>query len=139
MSNHVATRVIEAQHDEDPKKVINKALKGWIERIHPTGGDAILCVYERPEKIKGTSLLLPETAQRRTEDKFQGVVGLLVKVGPNFAKHHKVLGLDPPLKVGDWVAFRNQDTNSFILGDRSMRRMEGQFILMRLDDPDCIV
>lgn len=139
MSGQVATRVIEAHHDEDPKKVINKALKGWLERIEPTSGDAIVCVYERPEKIKGSTLLIPQTASRRTEDKFQGVVGLLVKVGPDFGKHHKVLGLDPPIKVGDWVAFRNQDANSFVLGDRAMRRMEGHFILMRLADPDCII
>lgn len=135
----VATKVMEVEHDMDPKKVINDALKGWIDRVQPTSGDAIVCVYERPEKLRGSGLIIPDTASRRSEDKFQGVVGLLVKVGPAFGKHKQALALDQMPKVGDWVAFRNQDCSSFVLGDRSMRLIEGHFIRMVLKDPDCIV
>lgn len=138
--SQVATNVIEVDHEgKDPKKVIHSALKGWIERIHPTGGDVVVCVYERPEKLKGSGLIIPETASRRMEDKFQGVVGLIVKLGPDFSKHKRALGLERLPQIGDWVAFRTQDCSAFVLGSRSMRMMEGQFIRLVLDDPDCIV
>lgn len=135
----VATNVIEVQHDKDPKQVIMDDLKGWLDRIRPTSGDCVVCVYERPEKIKGSGLIIPETAARRAEDRFQGVVGLIVKIGPAFSKHKQALGMDPMPAVGDWVAFRNQDCSSFVLGSRSMRLLQGDFIRMVLADPDCIV
>ncbi len=136
----VATKVMEVDHEGiDPKKVITDALKGWIDRIHPTAGDIIVCVYERPEKLARSGLVIPETASRRAEDKFQGVVGLIVKVGPEYAKHKQDLGLDQMPGVGTWVAFRNQDCQSFTLGDRSMRLLQGNFIRMVLQDPDAII
>lgn len=133
-----ATKVIEVIHDKDPKKVIWESLKGWIERIQPTSGDVIVCVYERPKQMK-SGLYMPDTASRVSEDKFQGVVGMIVKLGPEFAKHKQALGLDAMPKVGDWVAFRGQDCVAFTLGDRAMRLLEGQFIRMILADPDCII
>lgn len=136
----VATSVTEVIHDKDPKKVIWDDLKDYLPRItHLTSGDIIVCVYERPEKTRG-GILVPETASRRSEDKFQGVVGLIVKVGPNYVtEHKKFLGLDEMPKVGDWIAFRNQDCSSFTLGNRSMRMLQGNFIRMVLADPDCII
>lgn len=134
----VATKVVEVVHEKDPKQVIWDALDGWLDRIQPTSGDCVVCVYERPEKMK-SGLYMPETASRVTEDKFQGVVGLLVKVGPEFGKHRKALGLDEMPKVGTWVAFRTQDCIAFTLGSRAMRLLEGQFIRMVLADPDCII
>jgi co-chaperonin GroES (HSP10) len=136
--SQVATTVIEVEHKVDPKKVINDALKGWIDRIRPTSGDVLVCVYERPEKTKG-NIIMPETASRRSEDKFQGVVGLIVKVGPEYGKHKQALGLNPMPQIGDWVAFRTQDCVSFVLGQRSMRLLQGDFIRLVLSDPDCII
>lgn len=135
----VATKVLEVVHDKDPKTVIWDSLKGWIDRIQPTSGDVVVCVYERPEKLRGSGLIIPETASRRAEDKFQGVVGLIVKVGPEYAKHKQALGMEKMPDVGDWIAFRNQDCSSFVLGDRSMRLLQGDFIRMVLADPDVII
>jgi len=135
----VATKVLEVVHDKDPKQVIWDALQGWIDRIQPTSGDVVVCVYERPEKLKGSGLIMPETASRRSEDKFQGVVGLIVKVGPEYGKHKAALGLDRMPTVGDWIAFRNQDCSAFTLGDRAMRLLQGDFIRLVLKDPDCII
>lgn len=135
----VATRVLEVVHDKDPKQVIWDALKDWIDRIQPTSGDCVVCVYERPEKLRGSGLIMPETASRRAEDKFQGVVGLIVKIGPDFAKHKQAIGFDKMPQIGDWVAFRTGDCVAFTLGDRSMRLLQGNFIRMVLQDPDCII
>jgi hypothetical protein len=141
----VATKVIEVHHETDPKKVIWDALDKWLPKIQDvTGGDAVVCIYERPahkvmrgpngEEIKFD---MSQTS-RNAEDKFQGVVGLLVKVGPHFEeKCQDKLGVVP--KVGDWVTFRNQDCFSFVLGERSMRQLEGQMIRKILTDPDAII
>lgn len=134
----VATKVIEVVHEKDPKDVIWEDLKGWLDRIEPLGKDAVVCVYERPQKMK-SGLYMPDNADRVKEDKFQGVVGLVVKLGPNFHAHREFLGVTDPIKVGDWVAFRTQDCVSFVLGSRAMRQVEGQFLRQRLADPDCII
>src|ERR1035437_4259740 len=142
----VATKTIASIHKEDPKKVIGDALKGHIEKVEVTSGDVLVCVYERPTtiKIKGPTGADVEfdigATSRANEDKFQGVVGLVVKLGPSFQeKYARVLGLDPMLKVGEWVAFRVGDTVPFVLDKRSMRIIQGDFIRMRLADPDCII
>lgn len=134
----VATKVIEVIHDEDPKVVINRDLKGWIEKVEPLGHDAVVCVYERPQKMK-SGLYMPDGASRVAEDKFQGVVGLVVKLGPNFHEKRREIGVIDPIKVGDWVSFRTQDCVAFVLGNRAMRQLEGHFLRQRLADPDCII
>lgn len=135
----VATEVMEVEHEIDPKTVIWKAMEGYLDRINPTSGDIVVCVYERPEKLRGSGLIVPETASRRTEDKFQGVVGMIVKTGPEFGKHRQDLGLDVMPKVGDWIAFRTGDCIPFTLGKRAMRLLQGNHIRMLLADPDCII
>lgn len=138
----VATKVTAVVHEKDPKQAILDDLKGLIEKLEPLGGDAIVCVYERPQAIDlggGKKLYTPDNYSRTTEDKFQGVVGLLVKVGPSFGKHREAHGVDPQIAVGNWVSFRTQDCIAFTLGSRAMRQLEGQFLRQRLADPDCII
>ena len=138
MAGSVATSVIEVKHFEDPKQVIWRDLNGWLDKIQPTGSDCVVCVYERPQTTAG-GIIVPETASRISEDKFQGVVGLIVKLGPNYGAHERALGLKPMPQVGDWVAFRTIDCVAFVLGKRSMRLLQGNFIRMVLSNPDCIV
>lgn len=138
----VATAVVPVVHRKDPKSLIHDDLKGLVDKLEPTGGDVVVCVYERPKEIQlagGKTLLTPDNYSRTNEDKFQGVVGLVVKLGPNFHEKRQALGLDPPIKLGDWVSFRTQDCVAFTLGTRAMRQLEGQFLRQRLADPDCII
>lgn len=144
MSGSVATRALRSIHTKDPRVEINEALAGWIDEIAPTGKDVVVCVYERPANIEitgkdgaKTKLWTPENKGRVAEDKFQGVVGLIVKMGPNIGEVGPLLGRVP--QVGDWIMFRNQDANQFVLGDRAMRFLEGQFIRMFLKTPDCVI
>lgn len=141
MSGSVATRITRPVHTQDPKDVIRNAIKTELLTVKPTSGDVLLGVYERPEKAG--SIIIPETASRRSEDAFQGVVGLIVAIGPEFHKHKKALGLDPMPKVGDWVLFRNQDTVAFFMGEgvntKPMRLLQGDFIRMVLTDPDVLI
>lgn len=142
----VATKVIPVSHKTDPKKVIWDALKGHLDKVEVTSGDVLVCVYERPTTIKMKDALGREVefdigaTSRTQEDKFQGIVGMVVKVGPSFhEKHSRMLGLEARLALGDWVAFRTNDAISFVLEDRAMRLLEGNFIRMRLADPDCVI
>lgn len=135
----VATKVIPVVHDKDPKTVINDALKGLVKgNLQPTAGDVLLCVYQRPAKMK-SGLYMPDTASRLAEDKHQGVVGLIVALGPDFAKHKRALALDKMPEVGDWVFFNNRDCHAFTLGDQPMRLLQGDFIRMIITDPDSVI
>lgn len=134
----VATNVIEVVHDKDPKEVIWEKMKGYLDAILPTAGDVVIAVYERPEKTRG-GIVIPETASRRAEDAFQGVVGLIVKVGPDYGKHRRALALEKMPEVGDWVAFKTVDCVAFTLGKSPMRLLQGDMIRMVLANPDCII
>ena len=138
MAGGIATNVIAVKHDRPPKQVIWDDLEGWLDKIQPTGSDCVVCVYERPHKTAG-GILMPETSSRVAEDKFQGVVGLIVKLGPNFGSHERALGLKPMPQVNDWIAFKSVDCVPFTLGARSMRLLQGNFIRMVLSNPDCVI
>jgi hypothetical protein len=99
-----------AVHDRDPREEIQDRVGDldWFElRVNQ-----ILCaVYERPEKAKFGSLELTLTDKTRQEDRYQGKVGLVLKMGPmafeDDAKN-KFLPNDK-LKIGDWVVYRASD------------------------------
>lgn len=137
----MATRITRATHDKDPKEVIWDAIGKELKTLTPTSGDVLVAVYERPEKAG--SIYIPGTASRRSEDAFQGNIGMIVKVGPAFGKHAKALGLDVMPKIGDWIMFSNRDTLPFFMGEgdntKPMRLIQGDFIRMVLTDPDCII
>lgn len=144
----VATEVVEVVHERPPAEVILDDLKGWINKVEVTAGDVLVCVYERgagsaegdgAKKTKG-GVWMPGTASRASEDKFQGAVGMIVGIGPQFhAKYDKELGLDPVLKKGDWITCNIGDTTSFVLGKRTMRLIQGNFVRLRIKDPDCVI
>lgn len=141
--SQVRTSVLKVVHERDPKQQILDDMKPLIGKVSPTGGDIIICVYERTatagegdSKTEG-GIIIPKTASMTSEDKFQGNVGLIVKLGPLADKHTETLGRK--LEVGQWVGFRNQDAHAFVLGHRAMRMLEGQFVRLFLDDPDCII
>lgn len=146
MSRQIATEAVRMHHDKDPRKVILDALKAELPHIKAvTAGDCLICVYERPttKKIKGLNgedIEIDLSATDRVkEDKLQGCVGLIVKTGPDFSKHRKALAIDPMPAVGDWIYFRRQDGCAFVLGTRMMFLLQGDFIRLVIDDPDCIV
>jgi hypothetical protein len=142
MASSAAIKAYGAVHDTDPKKVIFDALKGFLEKVEPNGADYMVCVYERPEQMQmdsGVKLYIPATASRRTEDKFQGNVGLIVKAGPNVDDHaHRFHGGKVP-QVGDWVGFSTTDAIQFVLGERMIRLLKADFVRFVLTDPDCVI
>jgi hypothetical protein len=100
-------QVLRSVHDGDPKKDLMKAFEEVAEKTTVLGPLCLVAIYQRPDKVKttsGVSLYIPDTS--KAEDKWQGKVGLLLKMGPLAFKEdetHQWGGVTP--KVGDWVLF----------------------------------
>jgi hypothetical protein len=63
-------------------------------------------VWRRPEKRNG--LIIPETADLRREQEYQGKTGLVLKLGPRaYVSDENVTYEDADkVTIGDWVVFR---------------------------------
>lgn len=132
----VQSKTLTMVHEKDPKQEIFDAIKNDIGDIEPTGGDILAVVYERPEKTK-SGLYIPEKASAREEDRFQGIVALVVKCGPNVEKHAAQFKDGVP-KIGDWVYFKTGDAISFLMGSRTIRQIEVQMIRGIVQRPDMV-
>jgi co-chaperonin GroES (HSP10) len=105
-------------HHTDPAEKIWEDL-GWvIDGLTPTGADVLLVMYERVgqgESKTAGGIIIPDTkGGAATEDKYQGKVGLVVKMGPLAFQEdetHKWGNVIP--KVGDWVLINVNEAFSF--------------------------
>lgn len=133
----VQSATIEVIHDKDPKRVIFDAVKGYVDDIEVNGVDILTVVYERPEKTVG-GIIMPETSSARNEDKYQGIVALVVKTGPNIEKHAERFKDGKVPQVGDWVMYRTRDSDPFLMGKRTARLIEVQMVRAIVKRPDMV-
>ena len=97
---------IEMEHDVDPRKTILKAI-GKLDDVEIFNNQLLCAVYIRPEKTKG-GIVLPD--QHRSEDKFQGKVGLVLKKGPDaFVDSTNTWFSGVSVDIDDWSIFRPAD------------------------------
>ena len=129
-------------HDEDPKELI-LSRAGDLENVEVFGSDVLVALYIRPQKTKSGIILSDET---RSEDKWQGKAGLILKLGPT-AYCDEDGNKFRDLKEGDWVVFRPSDgwpvtlnaANSVASKDAiSCRVVNDIHIRMRVSSPDAI-
>lgn len=117
----VASQAIAMVHDTDPKQQILDDVAPYIGAIEPMADQIIVGVYERPEKTAG-GIILSQTY--RAEDRFQGIVGLVLKMGPiAFTEDETHRFGDVKPRVGDWILFNTGETWSFLLGKRKCRQL----------------
>jgi co-chaperonin GroES (HSP10) len=96
-----------AMHTRDPRIDIFKRvgdLKWFNLRVNQ-----ILCaVYVRPDETAG-GIILPDKVV--DEDRYQGKVGLVLKLGPMafVSDDNTKFAADDKVKVGDWVVYRASD------------------------------
>lgn len=100
---------LKAVHDVDPKRELLKRV-GDLSDFKVTFNQILCGVYLRSEDaIFGTmKLKLPDSV--RDEDRYQGKVGLVLKMGPRAFvddEERKFHGFS--VKVGDWIVFRASD------------------------------
>ena len=91
-------------HDVDPKQDILDRV-GDISGVEVFGSDVLVALYIRPEKTRGGIILADST---REEDRWQGKVGLILKMGATaFCDDNGEKFRD--ISVGDYVVFRPSD------------------------------
>jgi len=132
---------------EDQKSEILKWV-GNLDDEKVLGDRVVVATYARPEKIG--HIILPDS--QRQEDRFQGVVGLLVATGPNAFVYDGPYRLMQPApdesdedyqkrwcssvpKVGDWVVYRPADGFEIAIRRASCRVFKSESIMMVASNP----
>jgi len=127
-------------HEKDPAEVLWEAI-GDISDVEVLNNDILVAIYERPAQTKGGIFL---TDQVRDEDKSQGKVGMVVKMGELACKEdwdEEVNGWrawDRPhhFSVGDWVVFRASEGWAVTVNKKLCRMVRDADIRMRIEHPD---
>lgn len=124
---------IAMEHDVDPRKAILKEI-GKLEDIEIFNNQLLCAVYIRPEKTKG-GIVLPD--QHRSEDKFQGKVGLVLKKGPDaFVDNTNTWFNGVSVDVNDWIIFRPADGWSITVNGVLCRILNDINVRGRISHPD---
>lgn len=126
---------MEMVHDVDPAQALVNAL-GDLSDIDLFNNQVLVAIYKRPEKTKGGIILADQT---RDEDRYQGKVGLVVKLGPTaFVDDDSVKFHGQNVSVGDWVVYRPSDGWPNAVHKVDCRILQDTQIRMRVGRPDSI-
>lgn len=128
-----------AIHDTDPRKEIMKKVKAQIADMVLFGNAILVATYKRPKmaRYKSLDLALPDS----DEDKHQGKVGLVIKLGPMAYKDDDTVQFHgQEVKVGDWVVYRPADGWALTLAENQVdcRMLVEASIRMRIPSPDAV-
>lgn len=124
----------------DPKGSLWESLGDTVDHVTPKPYELIVATYIRPEQTKG-GIFIPD--RTLTEDRFQGKVGLLLKLGEFcFEDDAKTKWGSFKPAVGDWVIYRASDAWEVFLGDgregTSCRFLHESSIVGLTDNPELI-
>jgi co-chaperonin GroES (HSP10) len=121
-------------HEKDPAEVLWEAI-GDISNVEVLNNDILVAIYERPEKTSGGVWVSPQT---REEDKSQGKVGMVVKMGELACKDDVDCAWTRPhtFAIGDWVVFRASEGWAVTVNKKLCRMVRDADIRMRIEHPD---
>ena len=120
-------------HDIDPKDSILKEL-GDISDIEVFNTHVLIATYVRPNKTKSGIHL---TDNYRDEDKYQGKVGLVLKMGPSaFVDDTQNWFKDITVGQDDWIVFRPSDGWSLEINGVLCRILDDTSVRGKVDRPD---
>jgi len=123
------------EHADDPKEAILNEI-GSVDDIGVFNNQLLVAIYMRPEKTKSGIILSDQT---RSEDRYQGKVGLVLKKGPTaFVDPDNKWFVDTDVEVGDWVYFRVTDGWSINVHGVSCRMLEDTDIRGSTKYPDAV-
>jgi len=122
-------------HATDPKtELLNEV--GDIKEVEIFNNQILCAIYIRPQKTASGIIL---TEKYVDEDKYQGKVGLVLKMGPEaFVDESGKWFKNMKIKVGDWVVFRPSDGWSVSINGKSCRILDDVAIRGRVKSPDII-
>jgi len=122
-------------HATDPKIELLQEV-GDIKEVEIFNNQILCAIYIRPQKTKSGIIL---TEKYVDEDKYQGKVGLVLKMGPEaFVDDSGKWFKNMKIKVGDWVVFRPSDGWSVSINGKSCRILDDVAIRGRVKSPDII-
>ena len=123
--------------------IINSIGQKQIDAYEPAANLILIGTYVRSDKTKSGLILGGD--RTRAEDRFQGKVGLVLKVGPSVNSPDRPKVFAEPIKVGDWITYRASDALEFFFVDpnrpldgSSARLIEDGLVMSRVKDPESI-
>jgi co-chaperonin GroES (HSP10) len=120
-------------HAVDPKKSIRDEL-GDISDVEIFNNQVLCAIYVRPEK---TASGIYVTQTTRDEDKIQGKVGLIIKMGPAaFVDDGQWFSGNLIFVEDEWVVFRPSDGWSVTVNGVLCRIIDDVNIRGRIQHPD---
>lgn len=127
--------VIAAARSTNFRKWIKEQL-GTLEDYDVLYGNVLVAGYIRPEKTAG-GIIRPDA--NITEDRHQGKVGLIIKLGATAFKYDGMTafafeGRKP--KIGDYVMYNSSETREVGINGVSCRLVDSSLIRMVVPDPD---
>jgi len=121
-------------HAKDPKIVIEESI-GSLDELQLFNNQVLVAIYVRPEKSAGGIIY---TDKARDEDKWQGKVGLVVKVGPSAFVGDDEWFKGISVTVGDWVVFRPSDGWQLEVNGEPCRVLNDISVKGKIPDPDFV-
>lgn len=123
------------KHEADPANEL-LAKVGDISKIDILHNQILVAVYIRPEKTKSGIWLSDQT---RSEDRYQGKAGLVLKKGPlAFVDDDANKFHGQNVKVNDWVFFRVSDGFPVVLNGVLCRLLEEVHVKGKIPSPDVV-
>ena len=132
---------MKAVHDTDPRKEIMKKVKDDLRELELFGNNILVAVYQRPKEAQYGKLKLHLADSTRDEDKHQGKVGLVLKLGPRaFQDDDEFDFHGQSVEVGDWIVYRPSEGWQLTLTDNQVlcRMLTEGSIRMRIPSPDMV-
>lgn len=115
------------------KNLVLKSL-GDLSGITLLADNVLVATYVKPRKTSG-GIIMPDNTV--TEDRYQGKIGLVIKIGEGAFKYvggYKYEGTVP--KIGEYVAFHTSDAREMGLNGVSVKFVPDSLVRMILPDPD---
>lgn len=124
------------KHDGDPKQAVLDSI-GDISGRRLAGHQVLIATYIRPNVLQSGMVISEDV---RTEDVYQGKVGLIVKMGPlAFSELGPAWDSENTPKIGDWVVYRPMDGFMTQHNGHPCRTLEDKQIREILDHPDIVI
>ena len=119
-------------HEKDPRDVLLDTV-GDLDGLELFNNQVLCAVYERPKVTAGGIHL---TDNYRDEDRTQGKVALIVKMGPQAFKDDTGRWKFADVKLHDWVYFRASDGWAITINKKLCRIVDDVDIRGRIQGPD---
>lgn len=118
----------------DPKKAIMDFVEPFLPGVKVGPAKILVATFRQPERTAGG---LIKTQRFLEEDKFQGIAGLVLKVGTlSFSDDYKFKFGGFKADVGEWVVYDPTDARATELRGLHCRIIDDSDIDATIDDPE---